>query len=1205
MELLTLKPKQSLNKAYLKEKLVRTEVNHFKETFSTFLKNTANNQNDEEHLKSQVAYFLRDTWFKHDFHINPIEKNDLVIHIGKSPADPIGVIIEVKSLTNKAEMLSATKPNAKALHELVLYYFKERIEHNNNRIKYLIATNIDSWFIFDANEFDKKIYRNSKIKKIYETKQSDKKDNPWFYDELKKHLEQAQDFKLEVTTFNLRDFEKVVYNQDEKDDKKLIPIYKLLTPVHLLKIPFANDSNSLQPKFYEELLHIIGLKEEKEGSKKLIKRKKEGERDAGSLLENTIVELDSHDKISRLSKPSAFGENYQDRLFNVALELVITWVNRILFLKLLEAQLYSYHKGDKNYKFLNKEKIKDFDDLDKLFFRVLAKKPDDRSEAIQTLFGKVPYLNSSLFEPTELEHETLFIHGLEDRVPLPIINASVLKENNGKSLKGSLDTIDYLFAFLDAYDFSSEGSEEIQEDNKTLINASVLGLIFEKINGYKDGSFFTPGFITMYMCRETIRRAVVQKFNEAKGWDVKEYEELYNKIENTVEANTLINSLKICDPAVGSGHFLVSALNELIAIKSDLKILCDKQGRRLKEYEVLVENDELIVTDEEGDPFEYNTNSKESQRIQETLFHEKQTIIENCLFGVDINPNSVKICRLRLWIELLKNAYYKDDVRNKGLEPQLETLPNIDINIKTGNSLISRFALDADLKQALKGTKWNINDYKIAVSAYKSVSNKDQKKEIVKLIEGIKENFSSKFYNNSQENKDLSKLRGQLTNLLTTNIDLFGTKRSKKDLELEQKRLELSITKKEEEIGEIKSNKIYDNAFEWRFEFPEILNNEGDFVGFDVVIGNPPYGVRFENAYKNFINFNFSATTDIYTVFFEKSNSLIKENSSISFITPVFWLDGDGYINTRKYIYDNLKLSIGITLPYNVFADAYVDTGIFIFKKAKEEVKTKVYSFKPKEEVSIDILKKLNFSILDPKSINLKNGFKLNFNISVASIISKVYSFENKINDISDSVRGILASKDQYFNIENGGNKKVFVGKLDRYEIDKDFQFINYDENLKEKPKNYSYFKDERILVRRIVNRQFRIMASITNEEFVTKKDIYTFRSTNIQFSNHYLLAILNSKLISFIKVNSSLSAKKDDFTQLTLSDIRNISIPPIYDDLYFKTIINQILEQKNSNPNSNTHLLEQVIDQMVYKLYELTGEEIKIVEEGFNIDNP
>jgi adenine-specific DNA-methyltransferase len=214
-------------------------------------------------------------------------------------------------------------------------------------------------------------------------------------------------------------------------------------------------------------------------------------------------------------------------------------------------------------------------------------------------------------------------------------------------------------------------------------------LIFEKINGYKDGSFFTPGFITMYMCSETIRKAVVQKFNETKNWKCEDIDALYNKIEDIKEANDIINSLKICDPAVGSGHFLVSALNEILAIKNDLKILCDKKGRRLKNYQFEVVNDELIVTDEDGELFEYNPTNKETQRIQETLFHEKQTIIEGCLFGVDINPNSVKICRLRLWVELLKNTYYKN-------KTELETLPNIDINIKCGNSLISRFELDIE-----------------------------------------------------------------------------------------------------------------------------------------------------------------------------------------------------------------------------------------------------------------------------------------------------------------------------------------------------------------------------------------------------------------------------------------------------------------------------------------------------------------------------
>jgi type II restriction/modification system DNA methylase subunit YeeA len=216
---------------------------------------------------------------------------------------------------------------------------------------------------------------------------------------------------------------------------------------------------------------------------------------------------------------------------------------------------------------------------------------------------------------------------------------------------------------------------------------------------------------------------------------IETFTDLYNSITDLQAANDRINSLKICDPAVGSGHFLVSALNEIISIKHDLGILLDRNGKRLKGYQVDIVNDELIITDDDGVPFTYNPNSAESQRVQETLFHEKQTIIENCLFGVDINPNSVKICRLRLWIELLKNAYYKfptsGGVANgrggfsSGQEyRELETLPNIDINIKCGNSLIARFGLDADLKKALKQSKWNIESYKIAVDTYQGTEKR-------------------------------------------------------------------------------------------------------------------------------------------------------------------------------------------------------------------------------------------------------------------------------------------------------------------------------------------------------------------------------------------------------------------------------------------------------------------------------------------------
>ena len=286
----------------------------------------------------------------------------------------------------------------------------------------------------------------------------------------------------------------------------------------------------------------------------------------------------------------------------------------------------------------------------------------------------------------------------------------------GRPVTAKLTALEYLLRFLDTYDFSSDLAGEVREDARTLITAPVLGLIFEKINGYKDGSFFTPGIVTMHMCRDVVRRAILKRFNDAKGWSCNTFDELYDWIEDRGEANTIVNATRICDPAVGSGHFLVSALNELVAVKADLRILQDRQGRRLKEYSVDVVADELYILDEEGQPFRYQRRSAESQRVQEALFHEKQALIEGCLFGVDINPNSVNICRLRLWIELLKHSYYRAD-------GSLETLPNIDINIRCGNSLLSRFELDADIGGALKRKGVRVADYRSAIASYQNARN--------------------------------------------------------------------------------------------------------------------------------------------------------------------------------------------------------------------------------------------------------------------------------------------------------------------------------------------------------------------------------------------------------------------------------------------------------------------------------------------------
>ncbi|MEX2595266.1 MAG: DNA methyltransferase, partial [Anditalea sp.] len=755
-----MKPRKALNKAFLKVKPNRNEIEGFKANLIQLLDRTNDTESEEFH-KNLVIDFLKSTYFHPDHYINTKGRNDLVIHNGDKAKDSVGVIIEAKKPTNKSEMISTGKLNAKAFQELVLYYLRERITHKNLEVKHLVITNIHEWFLFDVTTFDRLFAQNKNLVKQFNDfeagRLADTKTD-FFYKQIAEPFIADISSEIEFTYFNLQEYQKPLRNKDKEDDTKLIALFKLLSPEHLLKLPFTNDSNSLDKPFYSELLHIIGLKETKEGGKKLIGRHKESDRFTGSILEDAIIQLDSLDKISRLDRPSQFGETYPERLFNVALELSITWINRILFLKLLEAQLLSYHKGDKSYAFLNLDKIKTYDDLNSLFFQVLARKMEDRNPDVKELFEKVPYLNSSLFEPTEIEQVTLFISNLKDDKTIPIISSTVLNNDQGKKRTGSLSTLEYLFEFLNAYDFSSEGAEDIQEENKSLINASVLGLIFEKINGYKDGSFFTPGFITMYMCRETIRKAVVQKFNETKQWDCKDLEGIYDKIEDRKEANLIVTSIKICDPAVGSGHFLVSALNEMIAVKNDLKILQDRDGKRLKEYQVEVVNDELIVTDEEGELFDYTPTNKESQRIQETLFHEKQNIIENCLFGVDINPNSVKICRLRLWIELLKSAYYKTPT-------ELETLPNIDINIKCGNSLVSRFAIDADLKKALKKSKWSIESYRVAVDTYRNAENKEQKREMERLIADIKSDFRTEIAKNDPKIKRKAQLGGDLYNL--------------------------------------------------------------------------------------------------------------------------------------------------------------------------------------------------------------------------------------------------------------------------------------------------------------------------------------------------------------------------------------------------------------------------------------------------------
>ena len=1034
---------KSLNKAYRQIPVDRRVFDGFKTQLSNYYEQISV-INTEEKLKGDLMDFLKFTFYGQNYKVSPNGDIDCAIHLGVNTTDPVGVIIEVKKPTNVGEMITREDLNRKALQELLLYYLRERHTNKNIQLKQLIVTNIYEYFVFDGQEFERLFYSNKKLIKRFEefndgVLTSEKTD--FFYKEI------AADFIAKVLdhiTYTWFDIRKYKIFLDTGNDKRLIELFKFFSPEHMLKKRFQNDSNSLNTKFYSELLYIIGLEEvvEKDSNKHIITRRKEGERNQASILENAITILNSEDWLDNVKERYSFGKDRQGQLFGIALELTIGWVNRVLFLKLLEAQLVKYHKGDQSYAFMSPSVIPDYDELNKLFFQVLAKRIAERSEGINTKYGKVPYLNSSLFEISPLERQTIRISSL-DNSELPLFGGTVLKDGQ-KPRYAKLPTLRYMLEFLDAYDFASEGSEEVQEQAKTLINASVLGLIFEKINGHHDGSVFTPGAVTMYMSREAIRQTIVHRFNEEMGWSCKDYEALKNKdIEDYARANAIVDSIRICDPAVGSGHFLVSALNEVIRTKYDLGILIDGSGKRIKkqDYSIDIENDELLVSDEDGDPVSYIPGNQESQRIQETLFNEKRRIIENCLFGVDLNPNAVNICRLRLWIELLKNAYY---TKESGYA-ELETLPNIDINIKVGNSLLRRFDLGQDISDILHKNGISISAYRKAVSDYKNAHSKEERRDLEDYLRQIKGNLRTQIGLNDPKLVRKRQLEGQLSNLLAPQLfEISKKEQARRDKQA--KDLQAKIAKIQAEVDEIRDNKIFVAAFEWRIEFPEVLDEDGRFVGFDCVIGNPPYiqlqkmGTDADALQK--MNYKtYERTGDIYCLFYEMGMKLLKPGALLLFITSNGWMKSAYGKSLRAMLTSQYQPSLLIDFAgYKVFDSATVDVNILSVIKSNTQ-----------QETTACAIKKGDFEVEKLSDYVQTHCLQCAFGNESWSILSDIErSIKQKVETVGVPIRewdvqiyrGILTGYNDAFIISSEKRKEILANCADEDERERTAELI-------------------------------------------------------------------------------------------------------------------------------------------------------------------
>lgn len=908
---------------------------------------------------TNLADFLKDTFYgKFHYRVAPAGEIDLAIHIGNLPTSPIGVLFELKTPENTAEMITINDLNKKGLQELLYYWLNERVGKKNYSIKNLVVTNGREFFIFDAREFERVFYSNRELLREYEEFKSDggySSKTDFFYKNIAK---KAIDKAVNDISFIHFDISQHTESQRINGRKNLL---KIFSPGFLAKRPQQADSNKLNSNFYSELLYIMGLCEVRNATgKKVISRYKAGERQQFSLIENTIRILDESDLLSYVPKVTDYGKTKEDQLFNVALSLNITWINRILFLKLLEAQLLNYHKGDQAYAFLKKSLLTNFGDVNSLFFSVLARRKNDRPEDVNQKYPLVPYLNSSLFETSDLEKRTMRINGLQEG-EMPLFKRTALRSAKGKPLYEKASTLTYLLEFLDAYDFADDGSGDTK---KTLINASVLGLIFEKINGYKDGAVFTPGYITMYMSREAIRQTVVNKFNTALGTTYQTFEELKDaSFPDKAYANSIIDSITICDPAVGSGHFLVSVLNELIVIKYELGILLDNNGQRIKpdQYTFYIDNDELVIVDEDGKVFSYTPGQPERQRIQEMMFQQKRTIIENCLFGVDLNANSVNICRLRLWIELLKSAYYTKESSYQ----DLETLPNIDINIKVGNSLAHLFTLDMDLSKTLQLNRVSLKRYRDAVKAYKNAGTKDLKHEMESAIAEIKRTILASVSQNDSTHRQLLSVRQEISS--TEYPILFEETGEEVKAKLSEK-LEVLRKKETELVDIIQKRENYvrvNNAFEWRLEFPEILDDNGCFLGFDCIIGNPPY-IKEYTSREAFDAFRdspyYMGKMDIWYAFACFGLDLLKDSGYLCFIAQNNWTTSSGAQVLRTNVVNRTRICKLIDFnDYMVFGDsASIQTMIMLFQKDSTtdnyQFDHRVLDFNAPQESYLDLL---------------------------------------------------------------------------------------------------------------------------------------------------------------------------------------------------------------------------------------------------------
>ncbi|MFR9530822.1 MAG: Eco57I restriction-modification methylase domain-containing protein [Rikenellaceae bacterium] len=884
----------------------------------------------------------------------------------------------------------------------------------------------------------------------------------------------------------------------------------------------------------------------------------------------------------------SIGDNKSNR------DYVKKMMGRLVFLQFLQKK--GWMNGDLNYLqnlYNNSEYKDDFLEkvLEPLFFEVLNTKEDNRKpEKIKNLGAKVeiPYLNGGLFERDSNDQRVI------------LFDASYFEN---------------LLEFFSHYNFTIDENDPY--DAEVGIDPEMLGHIFENLlEDNKDkGAFYTPKEIVQYMCRQSLIEYLQSKLGKHS-----EIEAFVNRhdvsskfiITNAREIERHLDEVKICDPAIGSGAFPMGILNEIFHCKMALDLTLDRA---------------------------------------ET----KKAIIQNSIYGVDIEQGAVDIARLRFWLSLVVD----EDV------PQ--PLPNLDYKIMCGNSLLSRHALDTPIKEVFaeynKGKKkedqFTLESYKALVSGYTNNSNKEEKAAFRTKIEEIKRAFKTELDKNVIKKR--IKLQSEINNLKADN--LFGTA-SKEELKLaKEKEKKLKIMLDNE--ANITNNKLYADAFEWRFELPALLDEDGVFMGFDIVIGNPPYiqlqanGGLLGEMYKDAGFETFTRTGDIYSLFYEKGIQLLRTGGIEAFITSSKWMRAAYGEKARAFFAKNNPLRL-VDLGANIFDSATVDTNILIIAKGQNQNGMLVASAKEKlVDVSMLSFSSMpsidngNWIILSPIEQSIKQkinkvgiplqDWNININRGVvtgynnAFIIPTSKKKEILSNCISDQerentekvIRPILRGKDiQCFNAIWADLWIIYIPwhfpmhdnqHLKGASADAELAFEN------DYPALYNYLLEHKssLMLRNKEETGIRYewyslqrwganywheldnhkiiwkrIGSILRFSFDTSKSA-VLDSTCFATGDglRYLVAVLNSKMGNYLFKDAPKTGTGD--LLISVQAVNPVKVPQLTEEQQQPYIdrVNQILDKKRENPQADTSALEAEIDQMVYALYNLTPEEINLIE--------